>query len=349
MGERMRLKSMTAPEAFAEPVGHDPQPHCLVNLTPPPIVIHTGTGELVLGSIGSARIDETSEPAGSIQYEGCEIPLRRIHLGASSSLPPARPGTRLVVSRLVALAHPERSDLLCGGNYVRNDSGQIVAVRDLAIVASARRSPGPEPEGDWEQHPGIAPHPLRSPWKLLGFVLRSSWLSLLMGAVLVVLIALILPAFGRWEAAISMVALISVWAIQKRRQWLDSLPKRLTVHFWKGGDSEWVWSGGWEDAYLSGESDIRSAAQSLGTGLFGVTRLGFEGHYFVIDESPPPFRDDTGVFRRFEVHIPLSRSPGEPSGNDSRSLFKEEEDGFLRRNDTAIREFEDTVRKWRAR
>ena len=102
----------------------------LLNLTPHPVVLHLPDGatrELPPSSVPS-RIAEVVEPEGG---DG-DIPLVRVRYADSSGLPDPRPGVLLIVSTPVALACPDRRDLVTPHDFVRDASGRILGCRALA-------------------------------------------------------------------------------------------------------------------------------------------------------------------------------------------------------------------------
>ena len=176
---------------------------------------------------------------------------------------------------------------------------------------------------------------VRSPRPWLDYTLKKSWRSLLVGLVAVVVVVGLssgLPGlFGAIEPALAVVTLAAIWLIEKRRQWIDSLPKRLSVYFWAWESDEWKLVGGWEDAFLAGEDDIRATAQSLGQVMYRG-RLDLLGYLYVVDENPPPIwggggEGDDEVFRRYEVHIPLGTVPGPSSSGGATGEEQGDGDG----------------------
>ena len=161
----------------------------------------------------------------------------------------------------------------------------------------------------------------------------SGWITLAIGALACAALTWALVEFsflGAAEAALGLVTLGSVWLIEKRRQWLESIPRRLTVVFWypEGtGDSHARWRRwcAWHDAFLAGESAIRETAQSLGQILAGGRRLKLTGQLLLEDENPVPVPDEDGWVRRYVAHLPLVElpTPGPPSGGAEES----EDDG----------------------
>ncbi|MEV3952785.1 hypothetical protein [Streptomyces albogriseolus] len=70
--------------------------------------------------------------------EGASIPLVHIGFGEVTGPPEPEAGPRHVVSRLVAGALPDRSDLLVPHDVVRDEAGRTTGCRALAVGASRR-------------------------------------------------------------------------------------------------------------------------------------------------------------------------------------------------------------------
>src|ERR1700691_2444601 len=121
----------------------------LVNLTPHDIVLYAAAppaagGDLDLaepatvrlaaqGSV--ARVDDEASRLGQgwLNVGAGLIALTRLRRsGKLTGLPPPVAGTRLVVSRVTALAARHRSDLVFPFGEVRDPAGQITGVRGLA-------------------------------------------------------------------------------------------------------------------------------------------------------------------------------------------------------------------------
>jgi hypothetical protein len=98
----------------------------IINLTPHPINI-VGWGEIEpSGQV--ARCELLRVPAGDVNG----IPVYKTSLGKPYGLPEPQDGTIYIVSRQVAEACPERSDLYITDDAVRDDTGKIIGVRGLA-------------------------------------------------------------------------------------------------------------------------------------------------------------------------------------------------------------------------
>ncbi len=134
--------------ADAMSASHDP---VLVNLTPHPVRVLTGTGGPghVLRAAGPpARLVERAEPAGRLRLaDDLVVPLVTLTHGGVENLPAPRPGVYYVVSRLVADACPERDDLLVPHDLVRDEEGNAVACRGFALDAAVSGPSDPRPPG----------------------------------------------------------------------------------------------------------------------------------------------------------------------------------------------------------
>lgn len=99
----------------------------IVNLTPHPLNIHLPSGEVKTyeptGEV--ARVKTSSRQGGEV--DGC--PLFVTEYGDVEGLPPPQEGVRFVVSRMIAAACPERTDLLVPSGLVRNEAGQIIGAK----------------------------------------------------------------------------------------------------------------------------------------------------------------------------------------------------------------------------
>lgn len=98
-----------------------------VNLTPHAVNIIDGPTFEPCGTV--VRVTTTTENVGNI--EG--IPLTKTVFGEVAGLPEQRDGVFLIVSKLVAEALPERSDLLFPNQMVR-DGQVIVGCRSLTHI-----------------------------------------------------------------------------------------------------------------------------------------------------------------------------------------------------------------------
>jgi hypothetical protein len=84
------------------------------------------------------RITEHVTPAGTINHKGAEIPVVHIEPSATADLPPPQSDTLLIVPRLIADAHPHRTDLLIPYDPIRDTQGRITGCRSLARLTPTK-------------------------------------------------------------------------------------------------------------------------------------------------------------------------------------------------------------------
>lgn len=103
-----------------------------VNLTPHNVkVFNTLTECFSFPASGTvARVDVSAHHV-TVTGEGIEL-LRTVP-GEVTGLPDPVPGTWFIVSALVRLALPDRSDLVSPGELVRDTAGQPIGCRGLII------------------------------------------------------------------------------------------------------------------------------------------------------------------------------------------------------------------------
>lgn len=80
------------------------------------------------------RCASTEEQVGIIGDSNTGIEITQQQLGEVTDLPDPEPGTRYIVSRMVANAATNRDDLLVPGSLIRNDQGQVVGCKGLTKV-----------------------------------------------------------------------------------------------------------------------------------------------------------------------------------------------------------------------
>ena len=103
----------------------------IVNLTPHPVVVRSAAGERVFESEGVARVTDVAQAPSEV----AGLPVVEISQGAVTGLPEPEPGVVLLVSRVLAAARPDRTDLVFPFGEVRDENGVIVAVESLARFA----------------------------------------------------------------------------------------------------------------------------------------------------------------------------------------------------------------------
>lgn len=101
----------------------------ILNLTPHPItLIRDGQENHVLLPAGKpARVSSSMAITGTFD----DMPIVQQSLGEVIDLPPATKDTLLIVSRLVMVACPNRHDLVCPADLVRDASGNIIGCKAL--------------------------------------------------------------------------------------------------------------------------------------------------------------------------------------------------------------------------
>lgn len=108
----------------------------LINLTPHIINIVLPDGSVydvpVSGTI--ARCSQTETQLFDLELGSVTIPVTGQQFGEVIDLPTPADGVYYIVSRLVASACPDRSDLLVPGPLVRNEAGQPIGCRGLSRV-----------------------------------------------------------------------------------------------------------------------------------------------------------------------------------------------------------------------
>lgn len=99
----------------------------ILNLTPHEINI---VGKDPIPSSGAVRVSEKTEVIGEING----IPVIKKSFGKVEGLPNEQADTKIIVSLLVAQAAKGRSDLLVVGETIRNEKGQVIGAKSLAVV-----------------------------------------------------------------------------------------------------------------------------------------------------------------------------------------------------------------------
>lgn len=101
----------------------------IVNFTPHAVTIRRGeTGDRMIPPSGKvARVSQVLAEAGTLDG----IRLVRSTYGPVTGLPESEAGTAYIVSTMVRLAVPGRSDVYSPVDFVRDAAGQIVACKGL--------------------------------------------------------------------------------------------------------------------------------------------------------------------------------------------------------------------------
>ena len=102
----------------------------LVNLTPHALTIAKADQSFAVyppsGSV--ARVASSKDGAGVVN----ELVLWKTYFGEVAGLPEPEEGTMYIVSRIVKTAVPERADVVCTGEPIRDKDGVIVACNGLS-------------------------------------------------------------------------------------------------------------------------------------------------------------------------------------------------------------------------
>jgi hypothetical protein len=99
-----------------------------INLCPHPVTLLTNHRPILLpAAVDPVRLDLEELPTDDLGM------LYRQRLVRSPIVPPPSPGVLYVVSMLVRLALPHRTDLASPVGLIRDEDGAVVACRALAI------------------------------------------------------------------------------------------------------------------------------------------------------------------------------------------------------------------------
>lgn len=100
----------------------------LVNLTPHEVVLVTPWGNVHVPPSGSiARVESIPRPL----FRLGGVVVNAESYGDVAGVPPEQPGRYYLVSALVRLALPNRTDLLSPGQLVRDEQGRVVGCQSL--------------------------------------------------------------------------------------------------------------------------------------------------------------------------------------------------------------------------
>jgi len=102
----------------------------IINKTPHPIHLYKGDKVETLQPVAPCPRVATTQTK-LFDLDG--VPVMATSFGAVQDLPAPADGTFLIVSRLVISACPDRRDLVCPDQLVRDDKGQIIGCRGFSI------------------------------------------------------------------------------------------------------------------------------------------------------------------------------------------------------------------------
>ncbi len=165
---------------------------------------------------------------------------------------------------------------------------------------------------------------------ILVFVFRGGYLNLLVFSIILVLAWLIISVKGEgwWNVVEPVLAFgtlgvaLFIWWNEKRREYEENLPKKLSVSFVYVGpenrfkDKEVICC---KDVYLAGEGDIRAWGQQIGRQVVDNINLSFTP-----DLRPKPSEikkgNDGGYFKSYSVTFFLTELPNKVKEADPQSL-----------------------------
>lgn len=113
----------------------------IYNFTPHVIRLICEHGEYEFPSEGVIRCSEKRIQKSTLDlrsvspYQAAEVPINEVFFTRNvQDLPPFRSDTILIVSRMVAQAYPERTDMVFPDEVLRDADGNIIACRSFARV-----------------------------------------------------------------------------------------------------------------------------------------------------------------------------------------------------------------------
>ena len=105
----------------------------IINITPHAVNLIAVDGTVSFPSEGVARVETISEQVGIL----AGFPIMATKYGATHGLPEPSEGKIYIVSMVVAMANPQRFDIVSPNtspaSTVRDEAGQIVGVKSFSI------------------------------------------------------------------------------------------------------------------------------------------------------------------------------------------------------------------------
>lgn len=125
------------------------------NLTPHPLQMLCTPGEpiTIQPEATPARVEMTVTSADPIQANNGTIQSVVEQPGQVIDLPDQQPGVVLVVSRVVFNAFPNRTDLACPTNLIRNDDGDVIGAKALSFHPNRHKHRGRDLKPDQAERP----------------------------------------------------------------------------------------------------------------------------------------------------------------------------------------------------
>lgn len=107
----------------------------LLNATPHAIdVVIDGETIVIAPSRVIARVATVREVVDTIPLRGKLIPVNVVKFGKTVDVPEYQEDVIVIVSRMVAEAHPERHDLVFPDSLTRDDEGRVVGCSALGSL-----------------------------------------------------------------------------------------------------------------------------------------------------------------------------------------------------------------------
>jgi len=107
----------------------------IINLTPHPVNIQTDSSIIEIPPSGKVeRCVESITEIEPIEHNGIRIRAQVKAFGKVENLPEAENGVIYVVSLPVAQAVKNRPDVFTIGDAIRNEKGQVIGAKTLAII-----------------------------------------------------------------------------------------------------------------------------------------------------------------------------------------------------------------------
>jgi hypothetical protein len=108
----------------------------IINCTPHPVsILNTKTGQMVTIPKGDIipRVASVTKHIRTVETNFGTINITQNTFGQVENLPEPQPNTFLIVSAMVMNACPNRTDLVCPNESVRDAEGRIIGCQSLAL------------------------------------------------------------------------------------------------------------------------------------------------------------------------------------------------------------------------
>lgn len=105
----------------------------IINLTPHDINVVKGDDDIVTFP-RTGTVARVAQSSSQINMPGANVPFTRSAFGDVTDLPAPAQDTYYIVSRMVADAAKDRTDLVVPNGLVRDDAGNIIGCQSLDLV-----------------------------------------------------------------------------------------------------------------------------------------------------------------------------------------------------------------------